>query len=38
VGWEPQISLEEGIQEMIAWGRKYLDYLQTVPTDYVLRT
>lgn len=38
VGWEAQISLEEGIQEMIAWGKKYVDYLRTVPTGYILRT
>lgn len=37
VGWEPQISLEEGIEEMVEWGKKYLDYLRTVPTGYVLR-
>lgn len=38
VGWEPQISLEEGVQEMIAWGRKYIDFLKDYPTNYVLRT
>ena len=38
LGWEPQISLEEGIAEMIAWGRKYRDFLQDYPTDYILRT
>lgn len=37
VGWEPQIGLEEGIEEMVAWGRKYLDQLREWPTDYVLR-
>src|SRR2546423_10026997 len=37
VGWEPQISLEEGIEEMVEWGKKYLDYLRTVSTGYVLR-
>ena len=37
VGWEPQISLEEGIQEMIAWGRKYLDEIRNVSTGYILR-
>lgn len=37
VDWEPQISLEEGVKEMIAWGREYLDFLRTVSTDYVLR-
>jgi dTDP-glucose 4,6-dehydratase len=38
VGWEPQISLEEGLQEMVAWGNRYLDVLPQYPTDYVLRT
>src|SRR6266568_809318 len=37
VGWQPQISLEEGIQEMIAWGRKYIEFLKDYPVDYVLR-
>jgi dTDP-glucose 4,6-dehydratase len=38
VGWEAKISLEEGIQEMIAWGRKYLPQLREWPTGYILRT
>ena len=38
VGWEAQISLEEGLGEMVAWGRKYLDQIRHVPTNYVLRT
>ncbi|KAF0181180.1 MAG: dTDP-glucose 4 6-dehydratase [Limisphaerales bacterium] len=38
VGWEAQISIEEGVQEMIAWGRQYLDQIRDVPTGYVLRT
>ena len=37
VGWEPQISWEEGLKEMTDWGRKYLDQLRDWPTDYVLR-
>lgn len=37
VGWEPQIGLEEGIKEMVEWGRKYLDQLKNWPTDYTLR-
>ncbi len=37
VGWEPQISWEEGLAEMVAWGRKYIDQLHDWPTDYVLR-
>lgn len=37
VSWEPQISLEEGLAEMVAWGRKYLDQLKDWPMDYTLR-
>ena len=37
-GWVPEISLEQGIQEMIDWGRKYLPQLQNWPTGYVLRS
>lgn len=36
VGWEPRVSLEQGIQEMVEWGRKYLDLLRTAPSEYVL--
>ena len=37
VGWQPQIGWEEGLREMVDWGRKYLDQLREWPTDYVLR-
>jgi len=37
IGWEPQIGLEEGIKEMVEWGRKYLDQLKGWPMDYTLR-
>ena len=37
VGWEPRIGLEEGIKEMVEWGRKYLDQLRNWPMDYTLR-
>ena len=37
VGWEPQISWEEGMSEMVDWGRKYLPLLKTLPTDFVMR-
>lgn len=37
VGWEATTSLEDGIREMVDWGKKYLDYLKTVSTGYVLR-
>ena len=37
VGWEAQIALEEGIREMVEWGRRYLDQLREWPVDYTLR-
>jgi dTDP-glucose 4,6-dehydratase len=37
VGWEPRIDLEEGLADMVAWGRKYLDQIRDWPTEYVLR-
>ena len=36
-GWEPQISLKQGIKEMVQWGRKYIDQLRDVTTGYTLR-
>ena len=38
LGWEPEISLEEGLREMVDWGRKYLPQLTGMSTEYVLRT
>jgi dTDP-glucose 4,6-dehydratase len=38
VAWEPEISLEEGLKEMVAWGRTYLPQLREMSTEYVLRT
>ena len=37
LGWEPRISLEEGIKEMVVWGKTYLDQLRDWPMDYTLR-
>lgn len=37
VGWKPEVSLEEGLAGMVAWGRQYIDQLRDWPTDYVLR-
>lgn len=37
VGFEPQITWEEGLQEMVQWGKQHLDQLKTLPTDFVLR-
>ena len=37
VGWESQIGWDEGLAEMVAWGKKYLPEIRNWPTDYVLR-
>jgi dTDP-glucose 4,6-dehydratase len=37
VGWEPEIGWEEGMREMVDWGRKYLPELRKLSTDFVLR-
>lgn len=37
VGWEPEIGWDEGLAEMVAWGRKYWDQIRDWPTEYVLR-
>lgn len=37
LGWEPQISIEEGLAEMVAWGRTYAAQLTGVSKEYVLR-
>jgi len=37
LGWEPQISLKAGIADMVAWGRKYLEYLSDEDARFVLR-
>jgi dTDP-glucose 4,6-dehydratase len=34
LGWRHEISLSEGIQEMVAWGRKYIDELASLPQTY----
>lgn len=36
-GWEPQISLEEGVKEMVEWGKKYIHQLKDWPLEYTLR-
>jgi dTDP-glucose 4,6-dehydratase len=36
-GWQPRIGWDEGLDEMVAWGRQYFDQLKDWPTDYVMR-
>ena len=37
VGWEQEITLEEGLKEMVEWGRTYLPQLREMSTEYILR-
>lgn len=37
VGWEPQISWEKGLSEMVEWTDRYLEQLKKWPVEYVLR-
>ena len=37
LGWEPEISLEEGIRDMVEWGRTYLPLIGAASAEYVLR-
>lgn len=37
VGWEPEIDWEEGLKEMVEWGKKYFDEIKDLDTGYVLR-
>lgn len=37
VGWEPEVDWDEGLAEMVDWGKRYLDDIRDWPTDYTLR-
>ncbi len=37
IGFEPQISLEEGLAKMVEWGKTYLDELKDWPQTYIIR-
>ena len=37
VGWEAKIDWEEGLAEMVDWGRRYFDQLKDWPTDFTMR-
>lgn len=34
LGWQDRISLERGIDDIIAWVRRYSDYLRSAPAKY----
>ncbi len=37
VGWKIEMSLEEGLKDMLAWGKKYINHLENASYDYVMR-
>jgi dTDP-glucose 4,6-dehydratase len=37
LGWTPQVGWQEGLAEMVDWGKKYLKDLRGVPTTYTMR-
>jgi dTDP-glucose 4,6-dehydratase len=37
VGWKPTIGWDEGLAEMVNWGKTYLDQIRDWPTGYTLR-
>ena len=37
VGWEPIVGWDEGLRDMVEWGRQNLAALRTLSTDFVLR-
>ena len=36
-GWSPSITWDEGLGEMVDWGKKYLNILKTWPKGYTFR-
>ena len=34
LGWQDRISLEQGIDDIVAWVRRYSDFLQNAPAKY----
>lgn len=37
LGWKQTIGWDQGLQEMVEWGMRYLDQLRDWPMDYQLR-
>ena len=37
LGWEPQIGWDEGLAEMVQWGKTYIDQIRDWPTSYTMR-
>ena len=37
LGWRQQVPLNQGIDEMVDWGKTFLDEIRALPTEYILR-
>ena len=37
LGWEQQISIEEGMKRMVQWGRDHLEFLRGESAEFILR-
>jgi dTDP-glucose 4,6-dehydratase len=37
VGWRPEITIKEGLHDMVVWGRKYLPQLSQYNPDFIFR-
>lgn len=37
VGWKREIGWDQGLGEMVDWGRKYLDQIRDISPEYVMR-
>jgi dTDP-glucose 4,6-dehydratase len=37
LGWKPSIGWEEGLAEMVVWGRQFREEICRTSTEYVLR-
>ena len=37
LNWSPTTDWTNGLEEMVDWGRKYLDQIKDLNTDYILR-
>lgn len=37
VGWKQEIGWDQGLGEMVDWGRKYVDQISNISPEYVMR-
>ena len=37
VGWKAEISLEEGVKDMVEWGKQYIDQIKEDSLEYTMR-